>query len=35
MNRVLQLMATRGLIELDGHTIVLRDVAALRRRADA
>ncbi len=34
VNRVLQAMAARGLIELDGHTIVLRDVTALRRRAD-
>jgi CRP/FNR family transcriptional regulator, cyclic AMP receptor protein len=34
VNRALQVMATRGLITLDGRTIVLRDIAALRRRAE-
>jgi CRP/FNR family transcriptional regulator, cyclic AMP receptor protein len=33
VNRALALMAARGLISLDGRTIVLRDVAGLRRRA--
>jgi CRP/FNR family transcriptional regulator, cyclic AMP receptor protein len=35
VNRALQSMATRGLITMDGHRIVLRDVPALRRRAEA
>ena len=35
VNRVLQLMAARGLISVNGQVIVLRDVAALRRRAEA
>ena len=34
MNRVLQSMAARGMITMDGRVIVLRDVAALRRRAE-
>jgi CRP/FNR family cyclic AMP-dependent transcriptional regulator len=34
VNRALQSMATRGLITMDGHRIVLRDVPALRRRAE-
>ena len=33
VNRVLQQLAARGLISVDGHVIVLRDVAGLRRRA--
>lgn len=35
VNRVLQSMASRGLIAVDGQVIMLRDVAALRRRAEA
>jgi CRP/FNR family transcriptional regulator, cyclic AMP receptor protein len=35
VNRVLQGMASRGLIAVDGYTIVLRDVVGLRRRAEA
>jgi CRP-like cAMP-binding protein len=34
VNRALQSMAARGLISMDGRVIVLRDVAALRRRAE-
>jgi CRP-like cAMP-binding protein len=34
VNRVLQSMAARGMITMDGRIIVLRDVAALRRRAE-
>lgn len=34
VNRVLQSMAARGMITMDGRVIVLRDVAALRRRAE-
>jgi CRP/FNR family transcriptional regulator, cyclic AMP receptor protein len=34
VNRVLQLMASRGLITVDGRVIVLRDLAGLRRRAE-
>ena len=34
VNRTLQTFAARGLIEIDGKVIVLRDLAALRRRAD-
>ena len=33
VNRILQLLASRGLIVVDGRTILLRDVPALRRRA--
>jgi CRP/FNR family transcriptional regulator, cyclic AMP receptor protein len=33
VNRVLQQLASRGLISVDGHVIVLRDLAGLRRRA--
>jgi CRP-like cAMP-binding protein len=33
VNRALQLLAARGLISLDGRTIVLRDLSGLRRRA--
>lgn len=33
VNRALQLLAARGLIELDGRVIVLRDLPGLRRRA--
>lgn len=33
VNRILQVMAARGLIALDGHTIVLCDLPGLRRRA--
>ena len=33
VNRILQLFASRGLISVDGRVIVLRDPAALRRRA--
>jgi CRP/FNR family cyclic AMP-dependent transcriptional regulator len=33
VNRVLQLLATRGLIEINGPAIVLRDLNGLRRRA--
>ncbi|WP_448638548.1 Crp/Fnr family transcriptional regulator [Geodermatophilus sp. URMC 63] len=33
VNRVLQVFATRGLISVHGRVIVLRDPAALRRRA--
>jgi CRP/FNR family cyclic AMP-dependent transcriptional regulator len=35
VNRVLQSMASRGLIAVDGQVIKLLDVAALRRRAEA
>ena len=35
VNRVLQNLVFRGLITVDGHTIVLRDVPGLRRRAEA
>ena len=35
VNRALQGMAARGLITVDGRVIVLRDVPALRRYADA
>lgn len=35
VNRILQAMAVRGLITIRGHTIVLRDVEGLRRRAGA
>jgi CRP/FNR family cyclic AMP-dependent transcriptional regulator len=35
VNRILQTMVIRGLITIDGHRIVLRDVPALRRRAEA
>ena len=35
VNRVLHLFAARGLIRVDGQVIVLQDVAALRRRAEA
>lgn len=34
VNRALQSLAARGLITLRGHTITLRDVAGLRRRAE-
>jgi CRP/FNR family cyclic AMP-dependent transcriptional regulator len=34
VNRALQSLATRGLVEVHGHTIKLRDVAGLRRRAE-
>ncbi len=34
VNRALQSLAARGLITLHGHTITLRDVAGLRRRAE-
>ncbi len=34
VNRVLQAMASRGLISVNGQVIVLRDVARLRRRAE-
>jgi CRP/FNR family cyclic AMP-dependent transcriptional regulator len=34
VNRVLQGMAARGLIAVDGHSIVLCDVPRLRRRAE-
>jgi len=34
VNRILQAMVARGLITMEGHTIVLRDVAGLRRRAE-
>ena len=34
VNRALQALAARGLITLHGHTIELRDVAGLRRRAE-
>ena len=34
VNRVLQSMAARGVIAMDGRAIVLRDIAALRRRAE-
>jgi CRP/FNR family cyclic AMP-dependent transcriptional regulator len=33
VNRVLHILATRGLIRVDGQVIVVRDVAELRRRA--
>lgn len=33
VNRVLQQLASRGLISVSGHTIVLRDLDGLRRRA--
>jgi CRP-like cAMP-binding protein len=33
VNRALQSLAARGLIELQGRTIVLRDLEALRRRS--
>jgi CRP/FNR family transcriptional regulator, cyclic AMP receptor protein len=33
VNRVLQALAARGLITMHGRTIVIRDAAALRRRA--
>lgn len=33
VNRVLQLLAARGLISVDGRVIVLRDLPGLRRRA--
>lgn len=33
VNRVLQLLASRGLISVDGRVIVLRDLPGLRRRA--
>jgi CRP/FNR family cyclic AMP-dependent transcriptional regulator len=33
VNRILQRFASRGLIEVDGRVIVLRDLPALRRRA--
>jgi CRP/FNR family transcriptional regulator, cyclic AMP receptor protein len=35
VNRVLQGMAARGMISVDGLVIVLRDVPRLRRRAEA
>ncbi|GAB3427873.1 Crp/Fnr family transcriptional regulator [Flindersiella endophytica] len=35
VNRVLQALAARGVIELSGSAIVVRDVAALRRRANS
>jgi CRP-like cAMP-binding protein len=34
VNRALQSLASRGLVTVQGPTIVLRDVAALRKRAD-
>jgi len=33
VNRILQALAARGLITMQGRTIVIRDAAALRRRA--
>lgn len=33
VNKVLQRLASRGMISVDGQVIVLRDLAALRRRA--
>jgi CRP/FNR family transcriptional regulator, cyclic AMP receptor protein len=35
VNRVLQSLAARGVIELNGSAIVVRDLAALRRRASS
>jgi CRP/FNR family transcriptional regulator, cyclic AMP receptor protein len=33
VNQILQRFASRGLIEVDGRVILLRDPSALRRRA--
>ncbi|HET9141238.1 Crp/Fnr family transcriptional regulator [Actinophytocola sp.] len=33
VNRVLQTLVARGLVEISGHSIVLRDLLGLRRRA--
>jgi hypothetical protein len=33
VNRVLQNLASRGVIKIDGQTIALLDIAALQRRA--
>ena len=33
VNRALQLLASRGLISIDGRAITLRDLPGLRRRA--
>jgi CRP/FNR family transcriptional regulator, cyclic AMP receptor protein len=33
VNRILQGLASRGLIEISGHTLILRDLPGLRRRA--